>query len=520
MNSPEGVTRFRIVSAIPGRIRVRFEPEANARARLDLYAARIGEIEAIGKIRVVADAGSLVIAYERQALSLSAFTKQVNAILQEAILDAEAQGALVVSQPDIGTRLRSLPGQTEVLHAMNLANDRPAGFKPLVISTVAVAAALTEAAPFLIVAGFFALAALPVARRAAKDSERKQLSVDQIDILNIALTVVQAGILPAAVIAWLSSAAELIRGKTVGYSRQSISRLLPAAEEELTPRMRRAIEQIYLAELSNTRLQDNAMRAGHLTMVPLAVLALGTFAATGNPSVLINIARPRTDYQEALQLGIPVPILNALTATREDGPLLTSAAAVEGLARMDVLLVQPGIARQQLQALEELQEALQQRGIRMHYLSAKETTAETLIRLKAEGHTLGLLGEKSDLPFIQGVDVRVLLDRDPEMNIETADLFLLESGMPGLLRAWDNASEAMRLTKTNTGVFAAASLTNLTIALASVAPPWFANLINMIAMATVGSVTVRPLSNAPAKRRDPRRLQKVIPAGKPAQNPS
>ena len=164
-------------------------------------------------------------------------------------------------------------------------------------------------------------------------------------------------------------------------------------------------------------------------------------------------------------------------------------------------------------ALEALPEALSARGIQMVQLSAMNPPAAACLRLKSKGRPFGLLGDKGDLPLDANAVVRILLDRDPELNIENADVFLLESELTSVLRVRDIAVEALHLSKINTGIFAAGSLTNLTAALSNAAPPWFANLINTIAMTGAGTATVRPLAQTPAKRRDPRRLQEVIPGG-------
>ena len=302
--------------------------------------------------------------------------------------------------------------------------------------------------------------------------------------------------------------------QTLILARQSIARLLPPDDTRLSPQLRRAIERIYQAELSNSRFQDEAMRIGNAAAYPVFVLALMMFALTRDINMVIGILKPRTDYTAGLRFGISTPLLNALISARQQGPLITSAAALEKLTLLDVVLVTRRVESKHAQMLGGLEEALRGRGIRLLPMDGLPNTAAELAleRLKAEGVVVGLLGTSGDLPMDSRADVRILLGAPAEMEIAQADVFLLESGLPGLIMALDIAWKSARVCKQNTSLYGGAALTNLAAVLLGLSPPALSGVINTVTMATAGGNALRLLPRSPRQRRDPRRLQEIVQA--------
>ncbi len=522
---------FRIVSAIPGRVRVQFERLQDRSSLLRDGRNRLQSVTAVLDIREAAHASSLIVHYDRASVPISRFVDQIVAIIEgELGAVAVSRGAGTERRPSDRTRTGSsstvlskianvaralwhrAPGQTEILHPLNLANDRPSGFKPLVTATIAMAFAAFEAIPLAITATALALATIPIAKRAAKGLGKRQLTVDELDFLNILLVALGGQFLIASLIAWLVSAGEVVRGKTVGYSRQSIARLLPPGRKPLTPEDKSPIEHLYTVELSNSLYQDEAMRCGNVTAYPLFVLAIVLAIATRDVTMIISILKPRADYTAGLRLGIPVPILNSLIAARGHGPFITSAAALEQLTLLDAVLVTADAERGRADDLKALETALAERGIRLLPLDdpGPGPAGSLLQQLTASGFSVGVIGTSRDQADFTGSGLRIMLDSDPNLDTAGADVYLMESGLAGLVTAVDIAFEAARISKQNTGLFAGAALTNLVTGALRLAPPPISSLINAVTMSAAAANSIRPLRALP-RSGDVRRLREVLP---------
>ena len=137
---------------------------------------------------------------------------------------------------------------------------------------------------------------------------------------------------------------------------------------------------------------------------------------------------------------------------------------------------------------------------------------DLLNRLKAEGYSVGIIGLESDRFDEADTDVRIVLDVHPDLDRAAADVFLMESGLSGLVTALDIAWESARICKQNASLYGGAAVTNLATSLLGISPAPLSGLVNAITMAGVAGNSLRPLM-AERKSRNVRRLPEVAPAG-------
>ncbi len=341
------VPSFETVSAIPGRIRLRFSGPGSRNGLLSACARQLETLEGSAQVRIAAEASSVIVNYDRRRYAPARMAEAIRqtadracvAVLRQAPANSPLRSSRSRATKGFGTQqgasllTRLVPGQTENICARNLATDRPPGLKPLLIATAAVAISALESLPVALTGAALAMAAIPVARRAAKGVQKRQLTVDELDLANIGLVALQSEFLAASLIAWLISLGELVRGKVVARSQQELTAL--AAQGE--PVTLQAAERLRNAPLANTRLQDNAVRAGNAAIYPVAGLAAVAFLLRRDPGVIINVLKPRYDYSSGVRFGVPVPILNALTAEQRAGMPVADGAALEKRAQAETL---------------------------------------------------------------------------------------------------------------------------------------------------------------------------------------
>lgn len=83
---------FRVTSAIPGRVRVQLTGPArrDGHGRLEPLAARLGEVAAVLKTDVVADANSVVVRYEASRRELESVVRDIEVVAADVLAAAEA----------------------------------------------------------------------------------------------------------------------------------------------------------------------------------------------------------------------------------------------------------------------------------------------------------------------------------------------------------------------------------------------------------------------------------------------
>jgi cation transport ATPase len=407
-------------------------------------------------------------------------------------------------------------GQLKITRAQDIPAGKGPGYKPMIVPTVAVALAALEAVPVAVVGSVVALAALPIARRVGAGVRSRKITVDELDLANVAWLALQGEFLVAGIIAWLISLGELIRGRTVRYARQEISRLAALAERgEARPDLgerdhaRRVLEAIRNAPLSDTRVENVSTKAANSLSLPVFAAAVAAFLLTRDPADFISIMKPRTDFAFGQGFSVPATLLNAVTATTPQGPLFTGGSALERLARVDAVVFAGGGASLGEAPRKSLANALLDRGIRRLLIPnappagrgrprartelLAERTEAMVLRLKEQGYTVAVVGDRvDDSPAFREADIRISLDRDPDITRSRADVVLLRGDISALPIAVDVARETMRIVRQNTAVAAGAAAVNLTTALLRISPAPLSTIINTGSIAIVGMNALRP----------------------------
>ena len=398
--SPEGSTTYRIASAFPGRIRLQMASGGSSRAarlegaaRVERLASSLAALAPVQSVEKTRDAGSVIVRYDAKAHSLEAMLARVHqATMQTLNMDLPAPIALFApsSVADSVQRVRmrgrqqtngralkrmlqQIPGEHERITAYTLPPEKPRGLKSLIMPTLAVALSALEVLPLAIVGAALAIATLPIAQRAAKRRSKSILSVDILDTASIVLMALEGSFLPASVVAWLIALGELLRGETVLRSRRA---LLSAVHERagslraLTngnpdpEYMGRLVAQWEHRTLSDTRLQDNALRSSRGLAWPATAAALLVFSLSRDLGDLIGIIKPGKDFSSATRFGLPTNLLNAITQGYRHNIEFESGRALEELARADAFVFRSAGADFHADTLPALVESLLNRGAR------------------------------------------------------------------------------------------------------------------------------------------------------------
>lgn len=527
------MVEWTIASSIPGRLRIRLSRPIPAR-QMEALRARADAIQGVMRTEANPRAASLLVQYARRLPQ-----EQMQVLVAAALrrpLSAEGR-ALAARQPSIddrgGALSRQAPvpgrftagGQLEVRTALDMAARPDSGMKPLITPTIAVALAAIEVLPVAVVGAALAAAALPIARRANTGFRSRRLTVDQLDLANVALLSLGGQYLVAAVVSWLISFGEMARASSVRRARLEIGRLhLASGGHAAAPglqgaaRERETLELLLHAPLADAALQKTAVGLSHSAAAPTVGLAAVFSALARDPSAFIDIAKPRTDFSFGQGFSIPATMLNAMTATIREGPLFTSARAIEKMAALDSVVVAAAPPRNQAR-LDTLREELASCGIRaLIFVSRSNLVVELAphrLRLELEqsaarsGSAIAdrlasldyhpALVSDARRSLTCGPDVtRVLVDPRGEVAPDGYDVLLLIKRDSEVARAILHARRAMRTARQNTAIGAAAAATNFVAGLLRMAPAPVSSLINAASIAAVG---INASSVGPGRRR-------------------
>src|SRR5579884_2750919 len=529
---------FRIASAFPGRIRLQLMPRQAHSGRLESCARWIEALAGAQEVRLAQDAASVILHFDRRR-PLDDVLRDVETIAAEVTRTsqpfysnvtpplpadqlARVRNASALShqpQRDSVALSKELPlldtapghllewmaqdakGQIDTQRARDLLTAHQQGGPiPLLISTAAVIASVIDGLPTAIVGSVLALAVMPILRRAGRGALKRQITVDVVDAANIGLLAFQGNFFMPAIISWLISLGELIRGKTVAGSRQDIERIGALPRDQA----RQAAAVLAAAPLSDTVLQDFSARLDHSLTGPVWGLATSSYVLTRDPGTILGIIKPQADFDSVLRLAAPTPILSALAEAARSGALITSGRALEKLDLTDAVLFTTTGATGRNGALRGLAETLRDRGIRQIVFpsgrrmgGAKVSAAQMAglaDRLRAEGYTVAVVADDPKTPALRNADVRILLGSATEQVRQAADLILLEGDPAALPRALDVARESMRVARQNTIMMAGAALFNLAASVLRVAPPPTSTAINTATVAAIGLNTRRMLA--------------------------
>lgn len=314
---------FRVVSAIPGRVRIQAASRHGRDGRLPELAARLGTVAAVLHTDVVADASSVIVRYAAAQRDLATVVRDIEAtaaaVPAPTVLPVEDRRPIASSSLDTFQRagrtrsapapgvslLHSFPGRlrvrvprlrrrqevaaplaaalgretgiqqvearpdqeflivrydasvhqpagvieiikrllarlpqvapplpTEITCARDIPPGETKGLKPLLLPTVAVALAATKVMPPFVVGSALALAAMPLAGRAAEGVRARRFNVDQLDITALLVLALRRDFLIGSVMTWLIGLGDVIRARTMGRSRRAVSELMSPAKQQ------------------------------------------------------------------------------------------------------------------------------------------------------------------------------------------------------------------------------------------------------------------------------------------------
>src|SRR5262249_14373212 len=156
-------------------------------------------------------------------------------------------------------------------------------YAPLLLSSVAVALALVEAAPALC-GGVLALSALPLARRALAGAREKHVRLPQVDIATLFYLVASGQFLAAGLTTWIISAGHWASHRTIaGLRRQIVSELPPEPPAAAVEARARAAwpdwvtERLLAAPLHDTEAQRWAREFDRWSAPPFVAAAGVTY---------------------------------------------------------------------------------------------------------------------------------------------------------------------------------------------------------------------------------------------------
>jgi hypothetical protein len=347
-------------------------------------------------------------------------------------------------------------------------------FAPVALSTAAVALAMAEAGPTVLL-GLIALSALPIARRAATGVRERHIRLPQVDVATLIYLIASGRYLAAGLTTWIINAGHLASGRVTERLKERIAAdPLPPRPTAASPRpgtwsSEQVRDWLFRARLDDTKAQQWAKELDRTSALPLFALAGATYLFSGGIGQALA-ALKMTDLGAGIRTSAPVAVLKVLSDAARESILINGGAALETLARIDTVIVgpgalQPGRGPRSREAIEALRNA----GIAQVYVpgetggmalavadgagrgGAEESDAETVCgRLRAVGRWVALV--EADAPAHSAADLRVVLRSGSEALDPNADVILLDGELMRLPRALALARRAARTLEQNTGL--------------------------------------------------------------------
>lgn len=196
-----------VLHSIPGRIRLRVPRLRRGARAVEHLQNGLAAENGIRRVEALPEVESLIVEYDSDAHRPQGLVRRIEELLR---------------------RGRSAPpvGEDQPLRAQDVAPPRRGGLHPLVIPSIAMALAATEALPAVLVGAALAAAAAPIARRAVEGLRRRRFNVDQLDVAALTVLAAQGNFLIGGMVAWLVGLGDYILEQTAGRSRRAISELM------------------------------------------------------------------------------------------------------------------------------------------------------------------------------------------------------------------------------------------------------------------------------------------------------
>jgi cation transport ATPase len=522
---------FRVVSAIPGRIRIRYAPCCARRGCAEALARLLRELPYAGDVETNGSTGSVLLRYRPDSHPLElavceagtlagAACRQVRSATNPGLLSRRAQ---VAESREPGV---DISGQIHIHTAVDMPSDRGPGFRPLAVPSVAVALSALEILPAALIGAAFAMAALPVAGRAAAGLRSRRLTTDQLDLLNLLILFLGGELLVASVVSWLITLGEVLRANSIREARAEIARLAgtASAEDPSGDELGYVLNVIRSAPLDESAYQQRVQNAARHIAAPSAVAAGLAYLITRDPSAPIGILKPQADFAFGFGFSGPAAALNSMAAHTRGGPLFSGIRAIERVASIDAFvlrrdidpeplaelvteLAELGISRFVLRTERQVQaakRALSRTELRRIIVQRDVEGGEELLkRLYRQGYraAVSCSGPNGE-PDLRWAWVRISADaRDAQ---ERQSELLLPDGDPTRIpAAIRHARATMQVLRQNSAIAAGSSGINLASALLWRMPAPVPTLINTCSIALQARNARRPLDpgSAPGSTR-------------------
>jgi cation transport ATPase len=515
---------FAVVSAVPGRVRVRLTDPRSPAAWLKLLAKQLAHLVAVEEVHIVADARSLIVRYDRALRSLQSLLDDIQAGASAPIGPHEEHAtghrkhAPVTS---IGASASHNGASSRHFHEPVRAGDVPStpqySTATMLVPTAALAIAAIEVVPAGLAVVAIAASAVPIAARAIDNLRRRRFAVDEIDLLNVALGTAQGAYLPSAAISWMVHLGAVMRGGAVSHAvHKHHTAKITAAQHHIKHRPpERTAELIENALVNDTEFEGASKRTKAKLTAPFIGAAAVMTLFTQDLGMIVGVLKPLYDYATAMRFGTPTILMNAMSHAAHHGPVFTSSKAMENLAKSDALVLfttagfadrhrlrhrverflHRGVHRIVVPTREEAQDLAKmavRRGYTHAIIEALPADPKQIVEeLIHQGHTVSVIyGAEHDHAWIAAAQVKISL---PDVGAKngSGDIHLAYADLRGLPHAIDVSRHAMLLARQNRVVATAAAGINLSLAFV---PPVAATFVSTVATALQASNSHRRMT--------------------------
>lgn len=522
---------FKIVSALPGRVRLRFGRPYSTAGHLHGFAAHIAAQPAVSEVEVIPEASSVLVIYDRKMQDTPAFVTRLRSI---TAADFGANGT-AVHQEHVHQKIRArgraaakngASGARSVVHAEDIPLDTRHKVTHMVMPTVAVAASALNAPPVIVVA-LVAIAAIPLIKRVLGDAKRREFTSDELDLLNIGQMTFEASYFPASAIIWLTSLGDLARRRTFVAARKRHHKTITDPAHAHSPIPHEGVVEFVSSAVLNDSALDRAASKTHKSVTGYFVaLAVAAPLVTQDFGLFMGVLKPLYDFMRALRFGMPVTMLSAMAHASRHGALVRSGRAVDALARFDAIVFFTVPSGEDAATLRRHMGQLMRRGVECFVFSGDAEVEEIRSVAKHGGHhralvepmpedrsqiVTHLIGRGYRVGVVEGgneprhwTDTAAVRIHAPEASMVEdigADVVLRHRNLRSLAHAIDVARHALLVTRQNVAMSTTAALVNLSLAFV---PPLPATMISTAATVAISANSSRlpedeeDLDDAPA----------------------
>lgn len=207
--SPSG--SIRVLHSFPGRVRLSIPQLRRQRAGAAYLESGLLEERGINSVETFFNEAFIIVHYDAKFHHAAAIVELVERLLAMPVQSPADHSAIV--------RARDIPlNQPRLPYA-------------LLVSTAAVALAATGIVPVAVLRVALALAALPLAKRAAKGARNLHFNVDQLDLTALLVLAWRGDFLIGSIMTWLIALGDVIRDKTVSRARREVSKLMSPEQQ-------------------------------------------------------------------------------------------------------------------------------------------------------------------------------------------------------------------------------------------------------------------------------------------------